>query len=54
MKSQHKVILSLGVIRNKLETIQACIVLIHKEIGTVIQVSKVYETPSWVLKVTLL
>jgi 7,8-dihydro-6-hydroxymethylpterin-pyrophosphokinase len=39
MKS-HQVILSLGVIRDKLETIQACIVLIHKEIGTVIQVSK--------------
>jgi 2-amino-4-hydroxy-6-hydroxymethyldihydropteridine diphosphokinase len=48
MKSQHKVILSLGSNQgNKLETIQACIVLIHKEIGTVIQVSKVYETPSW-------
>jgi 7,8-dihydro-6-hydroxymethylpterin-pyrophosphokinase len=30
MKSQHKVILSLGSNQgNKLETIQACIVLIH-------------------------
>jgi hypothetical protein len=24
---------------------QACIALIHKEVGTVIQVSKIYETP---------
>jgi deoxyguanosine kinase len=48
MKSQHQVILSIGSNQgNKLETIQACIALIHKEIGTVIQVSKVYETPSW-------
>lgn len=48
MKSQHQVILSIGSNQgNKLETIQACIALIHKEIGTVMQVSKVYETPSW-------
>jgi 7,8-dihydro-6-hydroxymethylpterin-pyrophosphokinase len=46
MKSQHQVILS-RTSGNKLETIQACIALIHKEVGTVIQVSKVTETPSW-------
>lgn len=48
MKSQHQVILSIGSNQgDKLATIQACIALIHKEIGTVIQVSKVYEMPSW-------
>ena len=48
MKSQHQVVLSLGSNQgNKLETIEACIALIHKEVGTVIQVSKIYETPSW-------
>ncbi|MDG2432151.1 2-amino-4-hydroxy-6-hydroxymethyldihydropteridine diphosphokinase [Flavobacterium sp.] len=48
MKSQHQVVLSLGSNQgNKLETIEVCIALIHKEIGTVIQVSKIYETPSW-------
>ena len=48
MKSQHQVVLSLGSNQgNKLENIKECITLIHKEIGTVIQVSKLYETPSW-------
>ena len=48
MKSQHQVVLSLGSNQgNKLETIEVCIALIHKEVGTVIQVSKIYETPSW-------
>lgn len=48
MKSQHQVVLSIGSNQgNKLETIEACIALIHKEVGTVIQVSKIYETPSW-------
>jgi 2-amino-4-hydroxy-6-hydroxymethyldihydropteridine diphosphokinase len=48
MKSQHQVVLSLGSNQgNKLENIEACIALIHKEIGTVMQVSKLYETPSW-------
>jgi hypothetical protein len=40
MKSQHQVVLSIGVIKEKLETIQSSIALIHKEILTVIQVSK--------------
>ncbi|MBC5837201.1 2-amino-4-hydroxy-6-hydroxymethyldihydropteridine diphosphokinase [Flavobacterium muglaense] len=48
MKSQHQVVLSLGSNQgNRLENIKACLALIHQEIGTVIKVSKVYETPSW-------
>lgn len=48
MKSQHQVVLSIGSNQgNKLETIEACIALINREVGTVIQVSKIYETPSW-------
>jgi deoxyguanosine kinase len=48
MKSQHQIILSLGSNQgNRLEHIQNTINLIHKTIGTVIQVSKLYQTPSW-------
>lgn len=48
MDRQHQVVLSLGSNQgNRLEHIQTCISLIHKTIGTVIRVSKVYETPSW-------
>lgn len=48
MDSQHQIILSLGSNQgNRLENIQTCIALIHKNIGTVIRVSKLYETPSW-------
>jgi 2-amino-4-hydroxy-6-hydroxymethyldihydropteridine diphosphokinase len=48
MKSQHQAILSIGSNQgNRLENIERCIVLIHQEIGTVIKVSKLYETPSW-------
>ena len=48
MKSQHQVVLSLGSNQgNRLENIKHCLKLIHQEIGTVIKVSKVYETPSW-------
>ena len=48
MKSQHQVILSLGSNQgNRLENVKQCIELIHEEIGTVIKVSKIYETPSW-------
>lgn len=48
MKSQHQVVLSLGSNQgNRLENVQSCIQLIHQEIGTVIKVSKLYETPSW-------
>ena len=48
MKSQHQVVLSIGSNQgNRLENIQSCINLIHQEVGTVIQVSKLYETPAW-------
>lgn len=48
MELQHKVILSLGSNEgNRLENIELCLNLIHEEIGTVIKVSKLYETPSW-------
>ncbi|WP_414000132.1 2-amino-4-hydroxy-6-hydroxymethyldihydropteridine diphosphokinase [Flavobacterium sp. W1B] len=48
MKAQHQVILSIGSNQgDRLENVKECIALIHQEIGTVIKVSKVYETPSW-------
>ncbi|KFF19876.1 2-amino-4-hydroxy-6-hydroxymethyldihydropteridine diphosphokinase [Flavobacterium hydatis] len=48
MKSQHQVVLSLGSNQgNRLENIENCINLIHQEIGTVVQVSRLYETPAW-------
>ena len=48
MSKQHQVILSLGTNQgNRLENIERCIAAIHQEIGTVIKVSKLYETPSW-------
>jgi 2-amino-4-hydroxy-6-hydroxymethyldihydropteridine diphosphokinase len=48
MKSQHQVILSIGSNQgNRLENVRHCIELLHQEVGTVIKVSKIYETPSW-------
>ena len=48
MKSQHQVVLSLGTNQgNRLQNIENCLQLIHREIGTIIKVSKLYETPSW-------
>ncbi len=48
MKSQNQVVLSLGTNQgNRLENIEKCIELIHQEVGTVIKISKLYETPSW-------
>ena len=48
MELQHQVILSLGSNQgNRLKNIELCLELIHKEIGTIIKVSKLYETPSW-------
>src|SRR5688572_3847024 len=48
MKSQHQVVLSIGSNEgDRLRNIQSCIGLIHKEVGTVIQVSRLYETPAW-------
>jgi 2-amino-4-hydroxy-6-hydroxymethyldihydropteridine diphosphokinase len=48
MKKQHQILLSLGSnIGNKQANIEACINLLHREVGTVILVSSVYESPSW-------
>ena len=48
MKSQNQVVLSLGTNQgNRLRNIENCIQLIHQEVGTVIKISKLYETPSW-------
>jgi deoxyguanosine kinase len=48
MKSQHQVVLSIGSNQgNRLANIESCIDLIHQEVGTVIRVSKLYETPAW-------
>jgi len=48
MKSQHQVVLSLGSNQgNRLENIENCMQLIHQKIGTIIRVSRLYETPSW-------
>jgi deoxyguanosine kinase len=48
MNSQHQVILSIGSNQgNRLENIQSAIAAIHFEVGTVVKVSRLYETPSW-------
>ncbi|GAA4764958.1 MULTISPECIES: 2-amino-4-hydroxy-6-hydroxymethyldihydropteridine diphosphokinase [Flavobacterium] len=48
MSRQQNVVLSLGSnIGNRLENIQNCIQLIHENIGLVLRVSKLYETPAW-------
>lgn len=48
MELQHQVVLSLGSNQgNRLKNIELCLELIHFEIGTIIKVSNLYETPSW-------
>jgi 2-amino-4-hydroxy-6-hydroxymethyldihydropteridine diphosphokinase len=48
MKSQHRVILSIGSNQgNRLENVKHAIELIHQKMGTVIKVSRLYESPSW-------
>ncbi|WP_286966064.1 2-amino-4-hydroxy-6-hydroxymethyldihydropteridine diphosphokinase [Flavobacterium sp. UBA4854] len=48
MKLQYQVVLSIGSNQgSRLENIQNCIDLIHQNVGTVIEVSKLYETPAW-------
>lgn len=48
MNTQHQVILSLGTnLGNKLQNIAKCISLLHKEVGTIVRVSSVYESASW-------
>jgi deoxyguanosine kinase len=48
MKSQNTILLSLGTnMGHKLENLETCIMSIHATIATVVEVSKVYETPAW-------
>jgi 2-amino-4-hydroxy-6-hydroxymethyldihydropteridine diphosphokinase len=48
MKKQNQLILSLGSnIGNRLKAIEEAIAAIHEEVGTVVSVSALYETPSW-------
>ncbi|MFV8354759.1 2-amino-4-hydroxy-6-hydroxymethyldihydropteridine diphosphokinase [Flavobacterium sp. XS1P32] len=48
MKSQHQVILSIGSnLGNRLGNIERSLELIHQEVGTIIKVSRLYETPAW-------
>jgi len=48
MKSQHQVVLSLGTNQgNRLQNIEKCVQLVHREIGTIIKVSNLYESASW-------
>ena len=48
MNTQHQVILSLGSNQgNRLVNIQSAVDLIHREVGTVVKISKLYETQSW-------
>jgi deoxyguanosine kinase len=48
MNGQNQVVLSLGSnLGNRLENIQLAINDIHNQIGTVVKISKLYQTPSW-------
>ena len=48
MKVQHQVTLAIGSNQgNRLENIEQCLQLIHQEVGTVVRVSSLYESPSW-------
>ena len=48
MKVQHQVTLAIGSNQgNRLENIEHCLQLIHQEVGTVVRVSSLYESPSW-------
>lgn len=48
MKKQHQVILSIGSNKgDRRENIVLCIDNLHKEIGSIVRISKLYETPSW-------
>ena len=48
MNYQHQVILSIGSNQgDRLENIQSAIAAIHRQVGTVVKVSRLYETPSW-------
>lgn len=48
MNSQNQIVLALGSNQgNRLEQIQAALECVHFEVGTVVNVSRLYETPAW-------
>lgn len=48
MKSQHQVILSIGSNQgDRLATIEQSLQLIHQQVGTILRVSRLYQTPAW-------
>jgi len=48
MNYQHQVILSIGSNQgNRLQHIESAIAAIHLKVGTIVKVSRLYETPSW-------
>jgi len=48
MKIQNLAVLSLGSnLGDRLENVTRCIALIHENAGTVVRVSRLYETPAW-------
>jgi len=48
MDIQNQVVLAIGSNQgNRLEVIQSAIECIHNEVGTIVKVSRLYETPAW-------
>jgi 2-amino-4-hydroxy-6-hydroxymethyldihydropteridine diphosphokinase len=48
MKTQHQVVLSIGSNQgNRYENVTVCLKKIHEQVGTIVKVSKLYESPSW-------
>jgi deoxyguanosine kinase len=48
MKSQHQVILSIGSNQgDRLASIEQSLQLIHQQVGTILRVSRLYQTPAW-------
>jgi len=48
MSSEHQVVLAIGSNQgNRLEKVESAIAHIHLKIGTVVKVSRLYETPAW-------
>lgn len=48
MNLQHQVVLSIGTNQGeRLGNIQKCLELIHRRSGTIVKISRLYETPSW-------
>src|SRR5690606_34780108 len=48
MEQQHQVIIAIGSNQgNRFENIEKCIEMLHHEVGTVIRVSRLYESDAW-------